>query len=140
MHCSLLIAFFGHYSDCDWIWKVPISGDFPTLAEYLLTFALTILLESPFYTFLLRKAWPNFWLNFASHPFLVWVMKPWLSHLGVSFGMGLLIIESLAILIEVIVLIKYYKVSTPKAFFTAASANLFSWNLGIWFYTLYLGI
>ncbi len=140
MHCSFLPGILGFYHDCDWIWSLPTSAELPSLGRYLLLFAATNILEAPLYFLFFRKWTPTLVLNLASHPFLIFLLQPLLARAKISTGTGLLFMESMAIMIEVLVLIYFYKKGRLQAWSASILANLWSWNVGIYLMVLYYGI
>lgn len=105
--------------------------------EYLKQFALTNVLEAPFYLWLLR-AWPArrgmklmILANLATHP-LIYFLFPFLCHhMELHYATYLTISENFAIFAEIAIAYRFGRQSFLKTAIAIALANIFSWWVGV---------
>ena len=108
--------------------------------KFLVYFFLTNILESFVYFPYLKKInrhWTRISnlrfiliLNFSTHPFVFWILPAIFTYERISIGKTILISETLAILVEGIIIAWNQKKFHPMPFFISFLANAISWNLG----------
>lgn len=104
--------------------SVPTSPSGIALPYYLFLFALTFLLELPFY----RSVRTTLILNLATHPAVIWLF-PYLFE-GQERRTMVLWAELFAILLEFVLLFKLFRYPWKRALGLTLVANLFSWWAG----------
>jgi hypothetical protein len=134
-----IIAYFAGSMDCIRTLSQIPADDYPRLSEYLPAYGFTVLLEFPFYFWVLRKkgrflsaAIATFGVNLATHP-AVWYFWPQLfSKHGLNYGILVSFVELLVPIIEAGLLTLYFKTSFIRTYAIAVLANLFSWWVGVY--------
>ena len=143
-HCNdpLTLALFWFRREaisaqCEWALNTAVQPTYTSVVEYLKAFAITNLLEAPFYFWLLRRLpFPRqfFYLicsNLITHP-AVYFLFPYIFYKGgQSYALFLTIAEGFAFAAEALFI--YLKAGTAfcsTALFVTI-ANLFSWWVGV---------
>jgi hypothetical protein len=117
------------------------SASPPTLSltAYLITFAMTVALESPLYWFILRRDKIVNYLgilggiilgNMATHPFVVFLWPRFCEWMNWQNLVYVGSAELIAPVVETFVIKRMAKISFSHAATSAFAANLFSWWLG----------
>lgn len=112
-----------------------VSGEIG-LAQYLVPFLFTLLLESIFYFLLLKKYSYRkrvFWLliaNLATHPLVYLAFPRVFGAFTLSYASYLTFSELFAPALEVLILWRFAKAGLPRAVLLIVWANLFSWWVG----------
>lgn len=123
---------------CELILTVEASPQSLRLNYYVTLFALTCLLETPIYFYLLKQLRLKrlliavLILNFATHPIVIWILRDYFSDLGFTTRTYLLSAETIAIVTEALLLFLIFKIPYKRAWFAAITANLFSWWFGLY--------
>lgn len=115
---------------CSTVLDQPMALTDISFKFYLLLFAVTNLLEFPFYKFNLKR---TLILNLATHPFVIWGLPYVAKSLDWTILEYLFVAEALAFIVEAFILRLTFKYSWVSAFAVAVTANLFSWSVGVWF-------
>jgi hypothetical protein len=107
-----------------------------SFATYLPYFAMTLLLESPFYVSFLKgrtstsRGLALVACNVATHPIVCFVFPAVAAKYQIAYGTQLLAAEIFASITEAILLWKIWRLPVGVAFTAAIAANLFSWWVG----------
>jgi hypothetical protein len=111
---------------CTEVFAVPPRDPQLGIGAYLFFFALTCLLEWPWY-----RQWRRvLLLNALTHPLVVFVWPALIRGLGGGYGAYLLTAEAFAPMIEGMALWRIWRLTPLKALSLAWGANLFSWLCG----------
>ena len=124
---------------CDWFLRGTVTATIFEPLGYLKTFALTNLLEAPFYFWLLRehsvrvRGTALFSANLLTHPIVYFLLPYGFSLLGASYGTFLAVGEGFALLSEIALLRVVWKTSLSRTTLLIFLGNLFSWWVGVLF-------
>lgn len=123
-------------NSCSEIFTTPMIYNGELLKQYWYYFVLTLLLEAPFFYFLLNSLRPIlrlsviFFVNLATHPFIFLILPQIMMKFNKSYLFYLIVAETFAPIVEALLLIKVWKISPKKAFAISLIANLCSWMIG----------
>lgn len=109
-----------------------------TFSKYLSIFALTCLIEFPFYWMAGKRAGrkikdilaQTIILNLATHPLVLWVFPLWGEIYGLNMLQTTTFSELFALIVEALLMFYLFRFSWRIAFTTSLLANLASWWLG----------
>jgi hypothetical protein len=124
---------------CQIILESPTSEYTISMQKYSILFLTTCLIEAPIYWINLKKILKShikgiqliLVLNLSTHPIVIWLIPILAINLNWTTLSTIIISEFFAPLIEMLILILWYKINWKKAFITAFLANLISWWLGL---------
>lgn len=126
------------YGPCDFFLERAQQQQSAPLTLYLAVFALTILLELPFYYAMLRDRpilkrlqW-IFLINLATHPLVGYGFPYLFKQLNSTVGACLLASEIFAPVVEALLLFAGAKMPLVRAFAISLAANIFSWWVGVY--------
>lgn len=123
-------------AQCDWYLQVPAGVTAFHPLAYLRTFALTCLLEAPFYFYLLRQErWASRLLallsgNLLTHPIVYFLLPYLFARAGQTFAVYLTVAETFAAVAEMIWIHLLWRTGRVRTCVLILSANLFSWWIG----------
>ncbi len=120
--------------------SVAVQIDYPAFSHYLWVFFLTCLLESPFYYLALKKQHPKILkvililltCNLATHP-IVYFLLPYLGlKENLQYIYVLIGAEIFAPLVEIFLIVLFFRANKIGASGLIFIANIFSWWIGVY--------
>lgn len=121
---------------CEWALETAIQSTATDIFPYFKTFITTILLEAPFYFYLLsrfsfrKRLLGLLTANVLTHPIVYFLIPMVLSSLNVKYGFYLTLAEGFAVIAEITFVVLIFQTQLMPTLLLLAMANLFSWWVG----------